>query len=266
MQPAQDGVPSVTTAADEAAATSTVSWLNVDPEEVVRYRKLAETWWDEAGPFWPLHRLNALRSDYLERHLVRLFLLDETSPRPLTGLKVLDIGCGGGILSESMARLGASVHGVDVVHKNILIAEEHARQQCLDIYYEFGDIENLLRRTGRYDVILNMEVIEHVPDYGRLLRQSAALLKPEGVMVVATINRTALSWLFAIVGAEYILRWLPRGTHQWRRFVKPAEVRTELESCKMKIEDSTGVNVNPVTRRFSLVKRMAVNYMMLARR
>ena len=240
--------------------------VNVDPREAAHYERLAASWWDRTGPFWPLHKLNELRAEYLRETLADAFGRDPAASQPLAGLRMLDVGCGGGILSESMARLGANVHGIDVVEKNIAVARLHAQPSRLDVAYEPTTASALAATGERYDVVLNMEVVEHVPDVGALVRDCTSLLAPGGVLVLATINRTVLSWLFAIVGAEYVLRWLPRGTHRWSRFVMPAELEALLERDGLHITARTGVRVNPVTRHFALTRVMAVNYMLVARR
>lgn len=239
---------------------------NVDPREVAYYERLASTWWNRAGPFWPLHRLNELRTFYLEATFARLFHRSLSQPRALRGLRILDVGCGGGLLSESMARLGADVHGVDVVAKNIDIARHHARQSDLSVRYETTTVAELVERGVTYDVVLNMEVVEHVPDVATFVQDCARLVRPEGAMALATINRTALSWLFAIVGAEYVLRWLPRGTHRWSQFVKPGELEALLLPDGFNIVERNGVRVNPFNRQFALTSSTAVNYMLVAQR
>lgn len=241
-----------------------VAESNVDPAEVAAFERLAATWWDPAGPFWPLHGLNALRARYLRERLATAFERDPSDPRPLAGLRLLDVGCGGGILSESMAALGADVHGIDVVARNVAIAATHARDSGLPVRYEVGTARDLLARAERYDVVLCMEVVEHVPRPAELLAECSRLLRTGGVMVVATINRTASSWLMAIVGAEYVLRWLPRGTHRWSRFVTPDEVEGALAAGGLEVRARTGVRVNPLTRRFGLTRGLAVNYMVVA--
>lgn len=239
---------------------------SVDPREVEHYRRLAETWWDPAGPFWPLHRLNDVRVPWIRERVRRHFAAEPGAERPLAGLTVLDIGCGGGLLSESMARLGASVHGIDVVDRNIAIAEEHAAESGLDIRYEHVTAEELAQRRHRYDVVLNMEVVEHVADLPGFLAAACDLLKTRGQMFVATINRTPLAWLFAIFGAEYVLRWLPRGTHRYRLLRKPAEVQALLERDGLRVQDRTGVRVDPFRKTLSLTGNMRVNYMLCASR
>ncbi len=238
--------------------------VTIDPREREYYTRLAEQWWDSEGVFWPLHRLNRLRSRYLTQQLCRHFLRDPADSLPLGGLRIVDVGCGGGILSESMAALGAQVLGIDVVEKNIRIAREHNRQQHLSVEYENIGVEDLVRRGDRFDVVLNMEVVEHVADLETFVSACNQLVEPDGMAFIATINRTWLSWLFAIVGAEYILRWLPRGTHRWDRFVKPEELESLLERDGLHVVDRRGVQVNPLTRGFSLSGRLAVNYMLAA--
>lgn len=236
----------------------------IDPDEVAFYSQLANQWWDENGKFWPLHLLNKLRTDYLKTAICRHFDRLSTGEKPLTGLRILDIGCGGGILSESMANLGASVHGIDVVERNIKIASQHASQSKLAIQYEYADLEEIVKRPYRYDVVLNMEVVEHVADLPLFVSLCTQLVESDGVLYVATINRNPVSWLFAIVGAEYILRWLPKGTHSWQKFVTPAELEGMLALNNMRVNASTGVRVNPFNRQFSLSSNHAVNYMLSA--
>lgn len=242
-----------------------MSSITVDPAEVAAFNRLAETWWDAAGPMWPLHRLNALRQDFLAERL-RPFWPGRPVQRPLEDVETLDIGCGAGLLSESMARLGARVHGVDVAERNIAIARQHARDQELDIEYDTATAESLLNSGRRYDLVLNMEVVEHVADLPAFLDACCQLTRPGGVMVISTINRTVASWVAAIVGAEYILRWLPRGTHQWRRFPTPEELEAILGAHDFIVEDRVGVGVNPLNRKFRLHRYLGVNYMLITRR
>ena len=244
----------------------TVRESTINAQEVEHYEALADTWWDRAGPFWPLHRLNELRVDAILAALTDCFGLDADSDRPLAGLRVLDVGCGGGILSESMARLGADVTGIDVVEKNIAIADLHARQQNLDIRYLYRSPEIMAATGATFDVVLNMEVVEHVADLPAFMRACNRMTRPGGVMIVATINRTLLAWLFAIVGAEYVLRWLPRGTHRWRDFRKPQEIERLWRTDGLTTLAATGVAVNPITRSFKLTQNRKVNYMLVGRR
>ncbi len=240
-----------------------MSGTSIDPGEVAYYTRLAHTWWDAGGPFWPLHRLNEVRVAWL-RERIAARLGGGAAGAPLAGVRVLDIGCGGGILSESMARLGAAVTGIDVVEKNIRVAALHAQEGGLAVDYRLQTAEALAAEGAQYDAVLNMEVVEHVADLPGFMAACCALVRPGGVMSVATLNRTPVSWLFAIVGAEYLLRWLPRGTHQWRRFVKPAETERLLAAGGLAVTDRSGVRVNPFTRSLHLTGYMGVNYMVLA--
>jgi 2-polyprenyl-6-hydroxyphenyl methylase/3-demethylubiquinone-9 3-methyltransferase len=236
----------------------------IDPDEVAYYQRLAYQWWDKNGSFWPLHRLNELRVAYLRQEICQHFGRSPEQELPLRGLAIVDIGCGGGILSESMTKLGATVHGIDVVKENISVARQHSAQNNLVIEYSLTTVEALTVRGAEYDVVLNMEVVEHVADLSRFMSQCATLLNTDGIMFVATLNRNFLSWLFAIVGAEYILGWLPRGTHDWRKFVKPAELTQLFAVEGLATRASTGVRINPFNRIFSLSGRLTVNYMMSA--
>ncbi|WP_019592617.1 bifunctional 2-polyprenyl-6-hydroxyphenol methylase/3-demethylubiquinol 3-O-methyltransferase UbiG [Thioalkalivibrio sp. ALRh] len=238
----------------------------VDPAEVERYRALAEMWWEPDGRHWPLHVLNGLRSDYIRDQLCHSLGRDAEAERPLDGLRILDIGCGGGLLSEAMARLGANVLGVDVVDRNIAAARLHATEQGLDIEYEVNTAEALAARGETFDVILNMEVVEHVADLPAFMASVNRMLRAGGHTFVATINRNPVSFVVAIVGAEYLFRILPRGTHQWKRFVTPRETRALLARDGLEPVAQTGVKVNPLSRRMWLSRSMSVNYMLLARK
>lgn len=239
---------------------------SVDANEVEYYARLAHTWWDAHGPFWPLHRLNALRVGYLKRELAHAFGRNPDAPQPLADLDMLDVGCGGGLLAEAIAALGARVHGIDVVAGNLVAAREHARAQPYRLTYELTTIEELARGSQRYDAVLTLEVVEHVVDLPGFIAACTRVVKPGGVIAVATINRTWRAWLFAIVGAEYVLRWLPRGTHQWRKFVRPRYLRQLLEARGFTVFAERGVRVNPLTRRFSTTGDLRVNYLLLAAR
>lgn len=238
----------------------------INPDELEFYEGLAAFWWDRSGPFWPLHLLNELRVQWILQQVCSRFGLDRESDRPLRGLRALDIGCGGGILSESIARLGADVTGIDVVEKNINIASVHAQSQQLDIHYQHRTAESVARAGETYDLVLNMEVVEHVAELQAFMDSCNRLTAPGGVMFVATINRTWLAWLFAIVGAEYVLQWLPKGTHRWRDFRKPSEIKTLFEQGGLEVRAQSGVAVNPLTQAFRLSRSMNVNYMLMAAR
>lgn len=236
---------------------------SIDPEEVARYQRLAATWWDEKGPFWPLHVLNRVRTDWIVEHLARESGRDSETTVPLSGLRMLDVGCGGGILSESMARHGAEVLGIDVTPRNIVVAASHAEGRGLAVEYRHVALEDL--DQDGFDVVLNMEVIEHVVDPQAFLQQCLARVRPGGFLVLATLNRTAASFVAGIIGAEYIFRILPRGTHQWRRFVRPMELIRSLEAADCRLVARSGVAVNPLTRRMRLTRYEGINYMLLAR-
>jgi 2-polyprenyl-6-hydroxyphenyl methylase/3-demethylubiquinone-9 3-methyltransferase len=235
----------------------------IDPEEASRFERLASLWWDLEGPFWPLHRMNQLRTQWIKAEVLKHFdLLLLKNEKPLSGLRVLDIGCGGGILSEAMARLGATVTGIDVVDRNLRIANHHAEREGLAIDYRCIAAENLAQEEPVFDVVLNMEVVEHVIDLPLFLKSAATLVRPGGMMIVATLNRTLLSYLVAIIGAEYLFGWLPKGTHQWCKFVKPSELDALLRGEGFKVVSGTGVWMNPISRSFLPVPSTGVNYML----
>jgi 2-polyprenyl-6-hydroxyphenyl methylase/3-demethylubiquinone-9 3-methyltransferase len=242
-----------------------LSGPHISPSEVAHFENLAHRWWDKQGPFWPLHRLNAFRVEYLCRKASVALGRNPDSAQPLSGLKVLDIGCGGGILSESVAALGARVTGIDVTEKNLHVCRIHAQWSGVEIDYRLATVEALAAGDERFDLVLNMEVVEHVEQLPEFLAQCARLVRPGGVMVVATINRTLIAWLTAIIGAEYILRWLPKGTHHFRKLVKPGEVIAGL-GPQFRVLDRTGVRMNPFNRRFRFSPYMGVNYMMVFER
>jgi len=236
----------------------------IDPDEISYYERLAKEWWDDSGKFWPLHRLNQIREAYLKQQICLHFERDVNLDNALQGLSVIDIGCGGGILSESMAKLGATVTGIDVVPKSLQVARQHGQSQHLDIEYIDCSAEEMLQLGKQYDVVLNMEVVEHVVELPTFIRSCAQLVKKDGITFIATINRNPLSWLFAILGAEYLLCWLPRGTHQWSKFVKPSELAALLLNNELAVTIESGVRINPFNKRFSLTKNINVNYMVVA--
>ncbi len=243
---------------------------SVDPDEIAKFAALAGEWWDPAGKFAPLHRLNPARLTFIRDRIAAHAGRDPLAERPLAGLRVLDIGCGGGLLCEPMARLGAAVTGIDAAEKNVAVAAEHAAEAGLDIDYRHGTAEALAAETragngAGFDLVLNMEVVEHVADVTAFLQASAALVGPGGAMVLATLNRTAKSFALAIVGAEYLLRWLPRGTHDWRRFLRPSELVAYLRAAGLETRELTGVVYNPLTGAWRLAPRdLDVNYMVFA--
>ena len=237
---------------------------SVDPEEVAKFSALAEEWWDPDGKFRPLHKLNPTRLAFIRDQVARHLGRDPLAERPLHGLSCLDIGCGGGLLAEPLSRLGAEVTGIDAAQRNIAIAGLHAEAAGLEIDYRHATAESLAGAGERFDVVLNMEVVEHVADLNAFLAASSALVKPGGAMVVATLNRTPKAFLLGILGAEYLLRWLPPGTHDWRRFVRPSELARALEEGGLKIEEMAGVSYNPLSDAWRLTRDVEVNYMLFA--
>ncbi len=233
----------------------------VDPSEVAKFEAMAAEWWDPNGKFKPLHMLNPCRLDYITRQIAMEFDRDLGTPAPFTGLRLLDIGCGGGLLSEPMARLGATVVGADAAERNIPVARLHAEQSGLDIDYRHITAEALAEAGETFDVVLNMEVVEHVSDPLAYLTACRQLLKPGGLMICSTINRNAKSWLMAIVGAEQIMRWLPKGTHDWNKFITPEELYALIRSAGLDPVDRKGFVFNPLGWSWSLSDRdLSVNY------
>jgi len=240
---------------------------SVDPEEVARFSALAEKWWDPKGEFAPLHRFNPTRLTFIRDQAAARFDRDPRARRPFEGLRLLDIGCGGGLLAEPMCRLGFQVTAVDASERNIGTARAHAEAQGLEIDYRCATAEQLeAEGAGPFDLILNMEVIEHVADPGEYLRTCARLLAPGGLMIVATLNRTLKALALAKVGAEYVLRWLPAGTHDWSKFLKPEEIEGFLEGHPYDVEGPFGVSYDPLSGKWSLSGDAGVNYMMTVAR
>jgi 2-polyprenyl-6-hydroxyphenyl methylase / 3-demethylubiquinone-9 3-methyltransferase len=238
----------------------------IDPGEVARFDRIARDWWDPKGPMRALHKLNPVRLHYIRDTACRHFGRDGRAPRPLEGLTVLDIGCGGGILSEPMARLGARVTGLDPAPNNIAVARLHAQRSGLNIDYREEAIETVAARPEQFDIVLAMEVVEHVADVQAFVSACCATVAPGGLLVMATINRTLRAFALAIVGAEYVLGWLPRGTHRWERFVTPEELTLTVEAAGLTVTDLAGVVYNPLSGQWSLSRDTAVNYMALAAR
>ena len=237
----------------------------VDPAEIARFEAMAEEWWDPRGKFRPLHRMNACRLGYVVDHVRAQHGRDARARRPLEGLRVLDIGCGGGLLSEPMARLGAEVVGADASERNVAVARAHARQMGLEIDYRATTAEALAAAGEGFDAVLNMEVVEHVAERQAYLDACARLVRPSGIMISSTINRNAKSWAFAIVGAEHVLRWLPRGTHRWSKFVTPDELFTMLTRAGLQPVDRKGLVFDPLGRSWRLSERdLDVNYVTAA--
>ena len=239
---------------------------SINHEEVEKFSRMAEEWWDPHGKFKPLHKFNPTRLRYIREKLIENFNLNGNTPKPLAGLTILDIGCGGGLLSVPLTRLGATVTGIDASEKNISVAKVHAEKEGLNIEYINTSAEDLAATGRQFDVVLNMEVIEHVADVTSFMAASSRLVKQNGLMLVATLNRTAKSYLFAIVGAEHVLRWLPAGTHDWKKFLKPHEIAIQFEANNISHLESVGTKYNPFKDEFSLDQDLSVNFMMLGKK
>jgi 2-polyprenyl-6-hydroxyphenyl methylase / 3-demethylubiquinone-9 3-methyltransferase len=238
----------------------------VDPAEVARFDRLARDWWDPKGPMRPLHRLNPVRLQYIRDKACRRFSRDERGGRPLDGLRLLDVGCGAGLLAEPLARLGAKVTGLDPGPENIAVARLHAERAGLAIDYREEEVEAVVARGERFDLVLAMEVVEHVPDVPAFVGACCRAVGPGGLLVIATINRTLRAYALAIVAAEYVLGWLPRGTHQWEKFVTPEELSDAVEDADLDVADIRGAVYNPLTDQWTLSRDTAVNYMLCAGR
>jgi 2-polyprenyl-6-hydroxyphenyl methylase/3-demethylubiquinone-9 3-methyltransferase len=236
---------------------------SIDPADVARFSAIAEAWWDPNGKFAPLHRFNPVRLAFIREQALARFGRDPNLRAPFEGLHLLDIGCGGGLLCEPMRRLGFAVTGADASDRNVEVARAHARSLGLDIAYRCSTAEALLSDdAARFDLILNMEVVEHVAEPGQYLRDCSRLLSPGGLMVVATLNRTLKALALAKIGAEYVLRWIPRETHDWRKFLKPDEVRGFLADEPVVVEGPFGVAFNPLSGRWARSDDTDINYMM----
>ncbi len=244
--------------------TNAAPATTVDPAEVERFSALAAEWWNPTGKFAVLHRFNPVRIAYIREQVTARLARDPMTRRPFEGLDLLDIGCGGGLLAEPMTRLGAKVTGIDPSERNIGTAMVHAEETGLDIDYRATTVEALAETGARFDVILNMEVVEHVADPALFVSTCASMLKPAGVMVMATINRTLKAFGLAIIGAEYVLGWLPRGTHQWEKFITPEELESALKASGLDVAGLTGVVYNPLANEWRRSADTAVNYMLVA--
>ncbi|KCZ88296.1 bifunctional 2-polyprenyl-6-hydroxyphenol methylase/3-demethylubiquinol 3-O-methyltransferase UbiG [Hyphomonas johnsonii] len=240
---------------------------SIDSDEVAKFSAMAADWWNPTGKFKPLHKFNPVRLGFIRETAERHFAIAPGALAPLKGLRLLDIGCGGGLACEPMSRLGADVVGVDASESNIKTALTHAREQGLDIDYRAGTAEGLIDGGEKpFDIVLNLEVVEHVADAHAFLKDTASLVRPGGLMIVATLNRTAKALATAVIGAEYVLGWLPRGTHDWSKFVTPDEVHTALAAAGMTPQAPTGVSYKPLSDSWTLSSDTAVNYMTVATR
>ena len=231
---------------------------SVNKKEIDKFSKMANEWWDPEGKFKPLHKFNPTRIKYIKENIINNFKL-KNKFRPLSGINILDIGCGGGLLSEPMSRMGANVTGIDASDKNIKIAKLHSKKNKLKINYLCSSPEKL-KFTKKFDVILNMEIVEHVEDIDFFLKSCSKLLKKNGLMFVATINKTLKSYVFAIVGAEYVLRWLPIGTHEWEKFVKPEDLKKILMKYDLSQNKLEGMNFNIIKDEWTISRDLSVNY------
>jgi 2-polyprenyl-6-hydroxyphenyl methylase/3-demethylubiquinone-9 3-methyltransferase len=234
---------------------------NIDPGEIERFQRMAKAWWDPAGKFRPLHQIGPARLTFVRDQLARHFARETGGLRPLADLTLLDVGCGGGLMSEPLARLGARVTGIDPGAQNIAIAEGHAAPQELAIDYRVATVEDLVAEGARFDAVVSLEVVEHVPDVGAFIAACAALVRPGGLLVLSTINRNLKSYALAIVAAEYVLGWLPRGTHQWDRFVTPGELAGHLAAAGLSPPEVMGFVYDPLRDVWSLSPNTDVNYL-----
>jgi len=230
----------------------------VNKKEIEKFSKIADEWWDPNGKFKPLHKFNPIRIKYIKHNIIKNFKLNSKNT-PLKNIDILDIGCGGGLLAEPMCRLGAKVVGIDASQKNINVAKFHAKKNKLNINYICASPE-ILKINKKFDVILNMEIIEHVDDINFFIKKSSELLKKNGLMFIATINKTLKSYVFAIIGAEYILKWLPRGTHDWDKFVKPEDLIKISKSNNLKLEKLNGMEFNLLTNEWNITSDNSINY------
>ena len=230
----------------------------INKEEIEKFSKIADEWWDPNGRFKPLHKFNPIRISYIKDSITNIFKIKNEN-KPLERIKILDIGCGGGLLSEPMKRLGADVVGIDASNKNIQVAKLHAKKNKLDIKYICTSPENF-ETKNKFDVILNMEIIEHVKDVDFFLKSCSKLLKKNGIMFVATLNKTLKSYVFAIIGAEYILRWLPIGTHDWEKFIKPNHLIDSLKKHNLKVDKIDGMKFNIIKDEWSISSDKSINY------
>jgi 2-polyprenyl-6-hydroxyphenyl methylase/3-demethylubiquinone-9 3-methyltransferase len=234
----------------------------IDDEEVARFSAMADEWWDPAGKFKPLHKFNPIRLGYIRDRLCAHFGRDPRSLTPLDGLTLLDVGCGGGLISEPLARMGATVTGIDASEKNIGTARAHAARGDLEIDYRCTTAEDLLAAGETFDIVLSLEVVEHVADVDLFLDSCTALVCDGGAMVLATLNRTPKAFMFGIVGAEYVMRWLPRGTHDWKKFVRPSELCRNLRRNGVDVSDISGLSFNPLTDEWRVSGDVSVNYIL----
>lgn len=242
-----------------------IAGSTIDNEEIERFSRIADQWWDEKGKFAPLHSMNPVRIEFIRDTIIN-HTPHSTLQTPLAGVNLLDIGCGGGLIAEPMARLGANVTAIDASEKNIAVAKLHAQKMGLEINYECTSAEQLAEnKNAAFDVVLALEIIEHIADINLFIKSISTLLKPNGIVILSTLNRTPKSYALAILGAEYIFRILPIGTHSWKKFLRPSEVCNILEEHSLSVSEITGMVMNPLTWKWRLDKKdLSVNYMMIA--
>jgi 2-polyprenyl-6-hydroxyphenyl methylase/3-demethylubiquinone-9 3-methyltransferase len=238
----------------------------INDAEVAKFTAMAAEWWDPKGKFKPIHKFNPVRLAYIREHVLAHFGRDGTQMRPFEGLTVLDVGCGGGLLCEPMARLGATVTGIDAAERNITIARLHAEQSGVAVDYAVTTSEALAATGRTFDLVLNMEVVEHVDNVPLYMKSCADLVAPGGLMLTATLNRTARALAFAVIGAEYVLGWLPKGTHDWKKFLTPDEIKALITRNGLQVTDQTGVVYHPLADDWRKSRDMAINYMVMAQR
>ena len=231
---------------------------SVNKKEIDKFSKMANEWWDPEGKFKPLHKFNPIRIKYIKENIINNFKL-KNKFRPLSGINILDIGCGGGLISEPLARLGGLITGIDAAEKNIKVAELHSKKSNLKINYKVSSPEKL-KEFEKFDIILNLEIVEHVENVDLYIESCNKLLKKNGLMFTATLNRTLISYLKAIIGAEYVLRWLPIGTHDWNKFIKPEELEKTLNNKDFKTIDIKGLEFNPLSNKWKRSENLSVNY------
>jgi 2-polyprenyl-6-hydroxyphenyl methylase/3-demethylubiquinone-9 3-methyltransferase len=237
----------------------------VDEKDLARFESLGDKWWDEQGPMKPLHQMNPVRMDYIRRAICTHFGRPHDRLRPLSGLRAADIGCGGGLVTEPLYRMGADVTGVDAGVENIRVAQAHAKKTGLDIDYQATTVEKIAASGQKFDIVTALEIIEHVSDVDLFVQSCCKIVRPGGLIIFSTLNRTAKSFLLGIVAAEYVLRWLPPGTHDWKKFVRPSEIARRVRKNGMDVRDVSGMVYNPMIRRFSISETdIGVNYFLTA--
>ena len=238
---------------------------SVDIDEVAKFEAMAKSWWDPNGKFKPLHKMNPVRLGYIIEQITWHYDRDMKASKSLDGLSVIDVGCGGGLLCEPLTRVGAKVTGVDAAPTNIEVASLHAKSAELEIDYQNRLAEDLVAEGQKFDVVLAMEIVEHVADPAEFVKSLQALLKPDGILIMSTLNRNTKSYLAAIIAAEHVLKWLPKGTHDWHKFIKPDELADMIEEAKMTVKDRRGMVLNPISQKWSLSHRdLSVNYAICA--